>query len=183
MREPRWYVVAAALVVAQLFTPLEVTRYLLLVAWVWHMLILSGLGCRENRFDTRQIVFAAPHPIANQLPAAWLSALVVTAALGSGALIKFILAGEAVSALGWLTGVVFIPSLALALGTLTGSGKAFEAIFVVWMYLLTQKAAFLDFMGIIPNSSWYFYAPLALVLLAIAALARQRQLTSKTISK
>lgn len=178
-----WYVVAAALVVAQLFTPLEVTRILLLVAWVWHMLILSGLGCRENRFDTRQIVFAAPHPIANQLPAAWLSAFVVTAALGSGALIKFILAGEAVSALGWLTGAVFIPSLALFLGTLTGSGKAFEAIFVVWMYLLTQKAAFLDFMGIIPNSSWYFYAPLALVLLAIAALARQRQLTSKTISK
>jgi len=41
-----WYAVAAGLVVAQLVTELAVTRYLLLVAWVWPALILSGLGCR-----------------------------------------------------------------------------------------------------------------------------------------
>jgi hypothetical protein len=178
-----WYVIAAALVIAQLVTSLEVARSLLLAAWVWHMLILGGLGCRENRFDTRQIVFAAPHPIANQLPAAWLSAFVVTAALGSGALIKFLLMGEAVSVLGWLTGAAFIPSLALALGTLTGSSKTFEAVYVVWMYALVRKVSPLDFAGLIPDSPFYFYAPMALVLLAIAALARQRQLTSKSISK
>jgi hypothetical protein len=177
-----WYVIAALLVIGTLGANIELARFLLLVAWVWPILILSGLGCRENRFDTRQIVFAAPHPIANQLPAAWLSAFVVTAVLGFGALIKFFLMGEIISVLGWLTGAVFIPSLALFLGTLTGSGKAFEVIFVVWMYLLTQKAAFLDFMGIIPNSPWVVYAPLALVLLALAALARQRQLTAKSIS-
>jgi hypothetical protein len=178
-----WYVVAAGLVIAQLVAELEMTRTLLLVAWVWPILILSGLGCRENRFDTRQIVFAAPHPIANQLPAAWLSAFVVTAALGAGALIKFILMGEAVGALGWLTGAAFIPSLALALGTWTGSSKAFEALYVAWMYMLYQKAPALDFAGLTPDSPWYIYAPLALVLLASAALARQRQLTAKRISK
>ena len=178
-----WYAVAAGLVIVPLVTELEMTRTLLLIAWVWPILILSGLGCRENRFDTRQIVFAAPHPIANQLPAAWLSAFVVTVALGSGALIKFILMGEAVSALGWLTGAVFIPSLALALGTLTGSGKAFEALYVAWMYMIYQKVPTLDFAGLIPNSPFYIYAPLALVLLATAALARQRQLTAKSISK
>lgn len=177
-----WYVIAAGLVIAQVVTPLEVTRYFLLAAWIWHILILSGLGCRENRFDTRQIVFSAPHPIANQLPAAWLSAFVVTAALGSGALIKFILTGETVSVLGWLTGVVFIPSLALALGTLTGSGKTFEAVYVVWMYAIYQRVSVLDFMGMTPDSPWYIYVPLALVLLAVAALARQRQLTAKSIS-
>lgn len=178
-----WYVVAAALVIAQLVSGLEMTRTLLLVAWVWHILILSGLGCRENRFDTRQIVFAAPHPIANQLPAAWLSAFAVTAILGSGALIKFLLIGETVSALGWLTGAVFIPSLALALGTSTGSGKAFEALYVAWMYMIYQKVPSLDFAGLTPSSRFYIYVPLALVLLAIAALARQRQLTTKSISK
>jgi len=178
-----WYVIAAGLVIAQLVTPLEVTRTLLLVAWVWHMLILSGLGCRENRFDTRQIVFAAPHPIANQLPAAWLAAFVVTAVLGSGALLKFILAGEAVSTLGWLTGAAFIPSLALVLGILTGSGKTFEAVYVVWIYALSRKVSPLDFAGLTTDSLWYIYAPLALVLLAIAALARQRQMTAKSISK
>ncbi|PWB70978.1 MAG: hypothetical protein C3F07_15255 [Anaerolineales bacterium] len=178
-----WYVIAALLAIGPLRVSIETARTLLLVAWVWPILLLSGLGCRENRFDTRQIVFSAPRPIANQLPAAWLSAFVVTVALGFGALVKFILLGETVGVLGWLCGVVFIPSLALFLGTLTGSGKAFEVIFVAWMYLLTQKAFALDFFAYLPNSRWYFYAPLALVLLAIAALARQRQLTAKSIAR
>jgi hypothetical protein len=178
-----WYLIAAGLTATQLVVPLETTRTLLLVAWIWPILILSGLGCRENRFDTRQIVFAAPHPIANQLPAAWLSAFVVTAALGTGALIKFLMAGELTSVLGWLVGSAFIPSLALALGTVSGSSKAFEAVYVVWMYAIFREVSALDFAGLVPGSSFYFYAPILLVLLAIAALARQRQLTAKSVAR
>jgi len=170
-----WYVVAAGLVVGQLVGPSDWRPTLLIVAWVWPMLILSGLGCRENRFNTRQLVFSAPRPM-SQLPAGWLSALLVTALLGSGALVRFLLAGNAAAVLGWLTGVVFIPSLALALGTLTGSGKAFEALYVAWMYLLWQRAAALDFAALVPGSRFYLYAPVAIGLLAIAALARRRQL-------
>jgi len=170
-----WYVVGAGLVVAQLTQPSDWLTYLLIVAWVWPMLILSGLGCRENRFNTRQLVFSAPRPM-SQLPAGWLSAVWVTALLGSGALVRFLLAGNAVAVLGWLTGVVFIPSLALALGTLSGSGKAFEALYVAWMYLLTQKVAALDFAALVPGSRFYLYLPVAIGLLAMAALARQRQL-------
>lgn len=178
-----WYVIAALLVIGQLGAGIGLARFLLLVAWVWPILLLSGLGCRENRYDTRQIVFAAPRPIANQLPAAWLAAFVVTAILGSGALVKFIILGETTSLLGWLTGVLFIPSLALCLGALTGSSKAFEIIFVASVYMLTQKMIMIDFMAYNPNGQWFYYAPLALVLLAVAALARQRQLTAKSISK
>jgi hypothetical protein len=178
-----WYVIAALLVIGQLGAGIGLARTLLLVAWVWPILLLSGLGCRENRYDTRQIVFAAPHPIANQLPASWLAAFVVTAAIGAGALIKFLFLGEVTSALGWLSGAVFIPSLALFLGTLTGSSKAFEAIFVAWMYALTQKLVFLDFMAFLPNSPWYYFVPLTLVLIAIAALVRTRQLNAKSISR
>jgi hypothetical protein len=178
-----WYVIAALLVIGQLGAGIGLARFLLLVAWVWPILLLSGLGCRENRYDTRQIVFAAPRPIANQLPAAWLAAFVVTAILGSGALVKFIILGETTSLLGWLTGVLFIPSLALCLGTLTGSSKAFEIIFVAWVYMLTQKMIMIDFMAYNPKGQWFYYALLALVLLAVAALARQRQLTEKRILK
>lgn len=174
-----WYAVAGGLIIAQLASELEVTRYLLIVAWVWHILILSGLGNRENRFDTRQIIFAAPHPILNQLPAAWLSALVVTAALGSGALIKFIIMGKGFSILGWFTGAMFIPSLALALGAFTGSSKPFEALYVLWMYILTQKAPAFDFAGITPKSPLYIYAPLAVGLFTLALFVRQRQLTNR----
>jgi hypothetical protein len=86
------------------------------------------------------------------------------------------LAGDPVAVLGWLTAILFIPSLALALGTLTGSGKAFEVLYVVWMYGLMQKVAPFDFAGLVPGSYFYLYAPVAIGLLAIAALARRRQL-------
>jgi hypothetical protein len=139
------------------------------------MLILSGLGCRERRFDTRQIVFSAPRPM-SQLPAGWLSAVLLMALLGSGALVRVLLAGDPAAVAGWLTAIVFVPSLALALGTLAGSGKAFEILYVLWMYLLLQKAAALDFAGLVPGSPFYLYALAAIGLLAVAALARRRQL-------
>jgi hypothetical protein len=170
-----WYAIAAGLVVAQLVSPAEAVPYLLIAAWVWPMLIVSGLGCRENRFNTRQIVFCAPRPL-SQLPAGWLSAVLVTALLSSGALVRFIAAGEAAAIVGWPIAVVFIPSLALALGTLTGSGKAFEALYVAWMYCLIEQVAPLDFAGLVPGSHFCMYAPVAIGLLVIAALVRRRQL-------
>jgi len=174
-----WYAIALCLVAAQLFTELTITRVLLVAAWTWPILILSGLGCREARHDTRQIVFSAPHPLLHQLPAAWLSACAVLALLGSGALLRFILAGETISILGWLTGVVFISSLALAAGVLTGSSKAFEVIYVFLMYMQTQQFPPFDFMGMTPASPWYGYALLAGLLLIAAAFARRLQLTTR----
>jgi hypothetical protein len=101
---------------------------------------------------------------------------VVAALLGSGGLVRSLLAGDAVALLGWLTAIVFIPSLGLALGTLTGSGKAFEALYVAWMYGLVEKVPSIDFAGLVPGSHFYVYAPVAIGLLAIAALVRWRQL-------
>ena len=168
-----WYAAAAGLVLAQFFNDLETTRILLIIAWAWPILLLSQLGCRENRYDTRQLIFSAPRPILNQLPAMWLSAFAVLALLGSGALARFLIAGATFSAMGWLTGAIFIPSLALACGVLTGSSKTFEVVYVLWMYILTQKAASLDFIGITPQSPLYIYWLLAAGLVAAAVVARQ----------
>ena len=174
-----WYAVAAGLVLAQLFSPVEEARLLLIAAWAWPALIISGLGSRETRFGTRPVVFSAPRPVTRQLTAAWLAALAVLALMGSGALARFVLAGETVSVWGWLTGVIFIPSLALACGVVAGSGKAFEAIYVLWLYLLTQKAEAFDFAGMTPESPWPAYLLAAAGLAALAAFARQRQVTGR----
>lgn len=148
----------------------------LAVAWIWHLLILSGMGCREIRNDTRQLIFSAPRPLLNQLPAAWLSAFAVTALLGSGALLRILFAGELASLRIWVTGALFIPSLALAFGILTGSGKAFEVVYVLWMYGALQQVPAFDFVGTTSASPWYFYALLTCGLMITAGLARQWQL-------
>ena len=99
--------------------------------------------------------------------------------MGSGALLRFIIAGETFSILGWLTGVLFIPSLALTSGVLTGSSKAFEAIYVLWMYMLVQKAPSFDFIGMTPESPLDIYVPLALILWILAVAARRQQMKSR----
>ena len=104
-----WYLIAAGLVAAQFTLPLPAVRTLLVVAWVWPILLLSRLGCREAIYETHQIVFSAPHPIARQLPAKWLSAFVVIALLGLGAFLRFVGAGEILGIFGWLTGACLHP--------------------------------------------------------------------------
>jgi hypothetical protein len=104
----------------------------------------------------------------NQLPALWLAAFLVTALLGSGALLRFLVAGELASLLAWISGALFIPSLAVALGALTGSSKAFEVIYVVWMYVVIQRAS----AGTTPASPWRLYALLAAALMVTTVLVR-----------
>jgi hypothetical protein len=174
-----WYALAAGLILAQLLSSFQAARILLVVTWIWPILMLSKLGCREAFYDTSQIVYSAPRPIAAQLPALWLSAALILMLMGSGALVRFIIAGETFSVLGWLTGILFIPSLALACGVLTGSSKTFEIVYVLWMYMLTQNVPLFDFIGMTPASPFPVYALAALALLGGAVVARHWQLKGR----
>jgi hypothetical protein len=131
-----WYLVAAGLIVASFFLPLETIRQNILpAALVWPLLIWSGLGCRETCSDTRQRVFSVPHPLWNQIPLAWLTGFAVALLMGGDTLVRFGLAGEITSQLSLAAGLLFIPSLALAFGVWTGCIKAFEVVHVVFWYL------------------------------------------------
>jgi hypothetical protein len=176
-----WYVASLGLVAAQLAANRETTPILLAIAWFWMILPLSGLGNREAVHNTREIVFSAPRPTLNQLPALWLAAVTVVAATGSGAFLRYLFAGDTPHLLAWLGGVLFIPALASALGALTLSRKPFEVVYVTWMYIVLQPVAALDFVGEDPGSPWQFYALLAIGLFALTAFIRQWQLKEGSI--
>lgn len=178
-----WYLASLGLIIAQLTAPSESASFLLAIAWLWMILLLSALGSREALHNTSEIVFSAPRPTFNQLPAAWLAAFTVTALMGSGAFLRYILDGETARLLAWMSGALFIPSLALALGVLTSSRKPFEVIYVTWMYLVLNQVPPLDFVGVTPESPWQFYALSAFALLAFAAAFRHWQLTGEKLSK
>ncbi len=178
-----WYVVSLGLVVAQSTAPSESAAALLAIAWLWMILLLSELGNREAQHNTREIVFSAPRPTLNQLPALWLAAVTVTALMGSGAFLRYLLDGDTARLLAWLGGALFIPSLALTMGVLTLSRKPFEVVYVTWMYLILNGAPLLDFVGVVPESPWAMYALLAMGLLTLTAVVRQWQLKGGSISK
>ena len=177
-----WYLGALGWAVAGLLAPVDASReYLLPTAWLWPLLIWSALGVREVQHRTGELIFAAPHMLRRQLPATWLSGLMVALLAGSGVVLRLILAGQYSVILAWVVGALFIPTLALALGVWSGSGKAFEGIYAVLWYVgpVNQLTA-LDFAGVTDKSIAAgvpcYYLALTAILAGLAVLGRMLQL-------
>jgi hypothetical protein len=174
-----WYAGAAGLFIACLASPLAAGRGgVILAAWLWPLLLWSQMGSRESRFSTRSLLFSAPRTLTRQLPAAWLAGVVVTAATGGGLAIRLLFARDVSGLATWTAAVLFIPSLALALGLWTGGSKFFEALYTVWWYVgPLHHTRGLDFIGTAPASSTpALFALLAALLLAACWTRRRTQL-------
>lgn len=177
-----WYAVAAVLIVVSLVVPVDVLqRYLLPFIWVWPILIWSQLGTREAYYNTNQLIFSAPQALRRQLPALWLSGLLVAFVIGIGVLVRFALAGNAPLVLAWVSGALFIPTLAITLGVWSGTSKLFEASYMILWYLgpINDLEVF-NFLGTsagaLARNIPLYYLIVTLVLAATVVVGRQRQL-------
>jgi hypothetical protein len=177
-----WYAVAGGLLIAQFAAPLDVSRGpLLAAAWIWPILVWSALGTREARFGAEQLVFSCPRILRRQFPAAWIAGVLVAALTGLGAAVRLALAGQRAGLMAWAVGVLFIPSLALALGVWSGTSKFFEGLYtVLWYVGPINRAPGFDFTGSAngPQAGRFalLYLCVAATLVAAALLRRARQL-------
>ncbi|MBN2002492.1 MAG: hypothetical protein JXA21_03980 [Anaerolineae bacterium] len=172
-----WYAIAGALIFACIISPAPVTREIVLpLAWAWPTLIWSVLGNRERRHNVQQLTFSAAAPLWRQLPAQWLAGFLVALLMGSGALLRLTLAGDATGLLALFSGALFIPSLALATGVWSGASKLFEILYIAILYIgPLNRVAAVDFTGATGTGRPEFFIPFSLVLLACALLGRVRQ--------
>jgi hypothetical protein len=179
-----WLVVAAGLVVAQLIAPPRIGQQIVVpIAWLWPVLLWSGLGSREKRNGTEGLVFASPRLLTRQWPATWLAGVLLSLATGAGLAVRLALAGDGTGLAAWAAGALFVPSLALALGAWTGSGKFFEALYtVIWYVGPMNHLPQLDYIGGATTPAraqitmGFLVATAA--LLAISFVGRKRQLDS-----
>lgn len=173
-----WYVVAAGLLVAEFASPMpEAREGVLLAAWLWPVLVWSQMGCREARHATQSLIFSAERVVYRQLIAIWAAGVIVAIVTGSGTGIRLLFSANWQMLAAWAAGALFIPSLALALGVWSGSGKFFEALYTVWWYVgpLHQLPS-LDFVGgSQASSSPGLYLTMAAALLLASCLGRRRQ--------
>lgn len=173
-----WYLAAVGSIAASSFGSLRQTA--LPFALILPVLIWSGLGNREMRLNTRQMVFSAPHPLWNQLSAGWLAGLTVAVLMAAGSAVTFIMNGATSNLISLLVGIIFIPSLALALGVWTGGSKTFEVVYVLFWYIgLLNKVPELDYIGLHTTDYWLVYLLLSLFLLAAAVFGRSQQLKGR----
>ena len=173
-----WYAAAAGLFIAALInTPENVRAFVLPFAWLWPILIWSGLGNREIQHNAHQMVFSSASPLMRQLPAQWLAGFLMTALTGSGVAIKLLSAGDSGGLLAWMSAALFIPSFALALGVWSNSHKLFEVLYVTLWYLgPMNKIAAVDFLGANSGGNPGFFIPFSVALILAAFIGRARQL-------
>lgn len=172
-----WRLSALALIVLCAAVPIGVGRdFIWPLAWLWPILVWSSLGTREKRFRTIPILFSTPHPLMRQLTATWVSGVFVTALVTSGMALSLILHGEMTTLVAWLMGVVFVPSLALLMGVLTGNGKFFEILYMLLWYGGPMNhvppldyAATLNDGSSLTIASWYLAIGIGLFVLAVLA--------------
>jgi hypothetical protein len=159
-----WYLIAAALVGGTLFAPLEISHNVLLpAAWIWPISLWSVMGTREVRHHTEVIVLTGPYSLRRQFVATWNVGVIVAFIMGAGVIARLALGGE------WTTlgavgiGALFVPSLALALGS------------------LSCNIPYLDFMGRFPEMIGigipWIYGGAAVLLFGLALLGRRRQIS------
>jgi hypothetical protein len=176
-----WYAVAGGLLIAQFAAPLDISHGpLLAVAWIWPILVWSALGTREARFGTEQLLFSCARVLPRQFLAAWVAGISVAALTGLGAAIRLALAGQSAGLFAWAAGVLFIPSLALALGVWSGTSKLFEGLYTaLWYVGPLNRAPGFDFTGSAngPEAGRFafIYLGVAAILVGAAFFRRARQ--------
>jgi hypothetical protein len=188
-----WYAIALGLAGGGLFSLSRDARQTWLpLTWIWPVLIWSAMGARESRCRTGQLVFSAAHPLRRQFPATWLAGVILALLTGSGVAVRLLLDGDWAGMSAWLTGALFIPALALAMGCWSRNSKLFEAVYtILWYAGPVEGISALDFMGASggsvsctcrpaeaassPNTP-LIYLVCTIVLLALAIVGRKRQL-------
>lgn len=179
-----WYLFAMALVTAQLAESYDIVRmYILPAAFIWPLPIWSAMGTRERRFNTEQLLFSSASPLTRQFPAAWIAGWVITLAMASGMIVRTSLVGEWTHTVALLIAALFVPTLALALGTLTSTRKTFEVVYLmIWYVGSVDRLWALDFVGVTDESlaisTPSVFLMLTCVMLPISFLVRRYRLAT-----
>lgn len=176
-----WYVAWFALIGLGLLAPPGVGRSVLApLAHLWALPLWSSMGHRERRHGIHEVLQVAPNPLWRQLPPRWLAGVLVAllACCGCGARLLLARDLEGVVALG--VAALFIPALALTCGLWTGSGRAFEVLYLVLWYLgPVNRSPDFDYCGAVPdgNPGRFLTITALLLLLAGAHTLRRPRVT------
>ncbi len=168
-----WYVVAAGLWIWTAFAPDKTQSMALGMAWIWPILVWSQMGTREAINDTELLVYPSLHPLRRQFVAQLCAGVVVALLAGSGAMLHDFASGDTAALFGVVTGALFIPTLALACGSIGATTRAFEVLFLTLWYLGPMNASSLDFTA---SSNAPGFALATLVLGCAAFAARKARL-------
>ncbi len=136
------------LMIAMIFTKLEIAHMMLLpILWFLQVGRWSDLATKEVEHGIHHFTFASMRPLTRLLLSQVIAAVTLAILLASPLLMRYALVGDWISIASILTGALFVVSLALILGIISGGKKLFEVGYFFLTYAHINKAQGLDYFG------------------------------------
>lgn len=161
-----WYLSVLACIALSVFaTSGEGEKWIVLIMLL-PMAVWSQMGCREKQYSTTDIILSSCSlPV--KWVAAWISGILISLLMSSGMIGRFLFQGNPAGLIAWIAGAVFVPTLALTLGSLFGNRKVFEGLYIALFYFgPINGMPGLDFFGLVENNAM-LYLGLTAVLTAM----------------
>ncbi len=129
------------------------------------MSIWSQMGNMEKTCGTSDMIASSCSAYSKWL-ATWLAGVIVALLLSLGMFTRMVILYECNYLIPWLAGMIFLPTLALVLGSVSSNRRLFEAVFIALMYFgpINNMWRF-DFMGLSSNNATLYMAITCVLLI------------------
>ena len=174
---PRWlWLVNTGSMIALIFSPLTIAHQLLLpLLWFLQVARWSDIATKEKTNRIHYFAFASYQPLKRLLTSQLLAGILLALVLALPLMIRYCIAGDAGQLLNIFNGAIFIVSLALCLGILSGGKKIFEILFFAITYLNINRLPLADYFGAINNYTGYsVLIPAITALLIVAGFSKRK---------
>ncbi len=141
------------------------------------LIAIADIATRDAASGTTALLYSMPRVKQDYVAAKFIAATLTAIAFVIVPLVRLAIANPP-SALSLVIGAIFTASLAVALGIVTGSGKAFAGFFLLFLYLANSARGapefdFAGWSGAATNGVRIGYLIISMLLIA-AAVTRQR---------
>jgi hypothetical protein len=127
-----WWIGAASLWIACVFSPLDAVRSTLLtLEFAWLMPVLSHMGCMEHQSGMTAVLRTIPGAMIRQASASWHAGAAITFIAVASPLVRFFFSADWAGLLSTLIATLLLPSMALFLGEWSASNRPFEVMLLV----------------------------------------------------
>jgi hypothetical protein len=167
-----WYLSVLAVAVLTPFVTYGESFKWISLSMLLPISIWSQMGNREKLSRTSELITSSCSATVKWF-ACWIAGIIVAILMSLGMFIRIVMLSEWGYLAPWLTGVVFIPTLALVLGSISGNCRMFEAVLIVLMYFGPINNIWkFDFLGLVSNNASFYIA--ATVVLFVLGIVIQR---------
>ena len=139
-----WYIIMAVLWLSMFLADMETAQGTLwILAIAWSCILFSDYGCREKKCNLNILMPTYCRAYQNQLLIRWCTGGMISLFIAVPVIFRVAFAGELMGVAAGIVFSLFIPTLSIFLGELSGSERTFEIVFLIICYLMLNSTSFI----------------------------------------